>query len=51
MITYIGMGETDVYWYDVMFIMVAGLTIRVEYLNPQIRRHVSRCNIIPEKKE
>jgi len=45
------MGGTDGYWCGVMFILVAGLMIRVGCLNPQIRRHVSGCNIIQEEKE
>jgi len=31
------MRGTNEYWCDVMFIVVAGLTIRVGCLNPQIR--------------
>ena len=45
------MGRTDGYWYDVMFIVVAELTISVGCLNLQIWRHVSGCNIIPKEKE
>ena len=45
------MGGTDGHGCDVMFIVIAGPTIRVVCLNPQMRRYVSGCNIILEEKE
>jgi len=42
------MGEINGYWYDVMFIVVIGQTIRVGYTNSHPKTRVG-CNLIPKK--